>query len=134
MINKLLFIFTPLILLSFNSCKNVPNNHLSWNYILDFKIGSLYKENRNYFLPFSYKDLLNPNSATVRTIIKSEIDINENEIIFYFKYKDSLFIKRDKINKIKLGKINPGTYTVYYVSENKEKIFIDNIIIEQQGK
>jgi hypothetical protein len=85
-----------------------------------------------HLLPFLCGDLnlLNPNSATFRTIIKSEIDINENEITFYFEYLEYLYYKPNKINNIKSGKLNPGTYTLYYVSENKEKIFIDNIIIK----
>lgn len=121
-----MFLLTPLIIFSFNSCKNISNNHLAWDQILDFKIESPYKENKNWFLPFLCGDLnlLNRNSATFRTIIKSEININENEITFYLKYREYLYYKPNKINNIKLGKLNPGTYTLYYVSENKKKYLL----------
>jgi hypothetical protein len=102
------------------------NQYSSWEFLqqADFKIEAPYKYNNEYLLPFTC-DLKKYNSAPL-VIIKSKVKKKNNEISFYLINT----LGEKGINSINLGKINHGIYDLFYIDKNKEKIFIDKIIIQ----
>jgi hypothetical protein len=116
-----------MILLLFISCRSLLNEYASWEFLqnANFRIGVPYKNNNEYFLPFTC-DLTISNSAPL-AITKSKIKKTNNEISFHLIYT---LEDKGSINLIDLGKINPGIYSLYYTDVDKGKIFIDEIIIK----
>jgi hypothetical protein len=123
---KLYFSFL-LVLLLFSSCGTILKERASWDFIqkANFIIGSSYTKNGVYYLPFTC-DLKISNSAPL-AIIKSNVKVIHDEIDFYLIYTLS---RKDNISEIKIGKINPGNYKIYYIDNEKEKYFIKNITVE----
>jgi hypothetical protein len=115
------------LLLSLYFYSRLLNQRASWDFIqkADLRMGALYKNNNKYYLPFTC-DLKKFNSAPL-TLIKSKIKITHNEIYFYLMY--TLGNKHD-INEIKLNKIVPGVYKLYYIDNDSTKYFVNEIIIE----
>ena len=117
-------VFISFLFLSLNSC--ILHEHSSWDFLqkAQLKINAPYKNGNEYYLPFIY-DLNRANSAPL-AIIKPKIKIRNNEIGFYLMHT----LGSSNINEIKLGKLNSGIYKLYYIDRNKERIFIEDIIIE----
>jgi hypothetical protein len=109
------------------SCNSILPERASCDFIQgnDFSIGHLYKNKDIYYLSFDC-DLSKNNSAPL-AITKSNVKIFQNEIHFYLTYALS---KKANVDGIKLGKINPGIYQIFYIDIDKTKHYIQDIIIE----
>jgi len=99
----------------------------TWDFMQnsEFEIGLPIKNNNIYYLQFSC-DLKKYNSAPL-AINKSYVEIKNNEINLYLYYALS---NENNMDKIKLGKINVGNYTVNYINKDKSKYHMSEIIIE----
>jgi hypothetical protein len=119
--------FSFLLSLFLISCNSILPERASWDFIQrnDFSFGHLYKNNDAYYLSFDC-DLSKNNSAPL-AIIKSNAKMYQNEIHFYLTYALS---KKENVDGIKLGKINPGIYQIFYIDIDRTKHYIQDIIIE----
>ena len=116
-----------IISLLFYSCNSMLQERATWDFMQnsEFEIGLPIKNNNIYYLQFSC-DLKKYNSAPL-AINKSYVEIKNNEINLYLYYALS---NENNMDKIKLGKINVGNYTVNYINKDKSKYYIGEIIIE----
>jgi hypothetical protein len=123
--NKLLISY--LIVLLFTSCSSILQERASWEFMqnAELKIGLPTKSDNIYYLPFSC-DLTKYNSAPL-AINKSNVKIKSDEINIYLYYT---LTRKNNMDKIKLGKLNVGSYIVYYIDIDKSKNYIGVINIE----